>query len=101
MSRAGPGRRARTMTMTSITSEGSQPEPELEEGANPGVDLRVLRAAAALARAVSVDEVLDAIFEHAVRWLGGRSIGVWLLDDAHQVLRFGGGVGLAPGSAES
>lgn len=85
--------------MPSITPEGSEPEPE--QAVIPGVDLRVLRAAAALARAVSVDEVLDAIFEHAVRWLGGRSIGVWLLDESHQVLRFGGGVGLAPGSAES
>jgi GAF domain-containing protein len=58
-------------------------------------------AAAALADAVGTEEVLGAIFTHAIGAVGGNSIGVWLLDPNGEYIRFGGGAGYVPGSPEA
>ncbi len=75
--------------------ELAEVERRRRQSAEAGV--RTHAAAAALAGAVTVPEVLTAMSEHAVRWLGGRSIGVWFLDPDEEALRFGGGIGYALG----
>ena len=74
---------------------------EIDDRADIPDHERVLRAAAGLAGALTVAEIIDAIFEHTVAWLGGRTIGVWLLDDSEAVARFAGGAGYVPGTPEA
>lgn len=52
--------------------------------------------AAALNRAVDVEEVAGAIFEHVGDALGAGTVGLWLLDEHRQVLRVAGNVGYRP-----
>jgi GAF domain-containing protein len=53
------------------------------------------RAASALASAVTADEVVAAIFDHIAQDLGVLSVGLWLIDEAAEVMRLVGQVGMA------
>ena len=53
------------------------------------------RVASALASAVTADEVVAAIFDHVAQDLGVLSVGLWLIDEAAEVMRLVGQVGMA------
>src|ERR1700726_4013756 len=53
------------------------------------------RVAAALARALTAAEVAAATFEHVGEELGAGSVGLWLLADGDDMVRFAGAAGYA------
>ena len=57
-------------------------------------------AAAALNRAMTVDQVTAAIFEHVAPAVNAGSVGLWLLDEPAGVLRLVASAGYDPGAAD-
>ena len=91
----------RVRVETALNAKRAHQQAQRQAEAQAAEDRRRHAAAAALADAVGTEEVLAAIFTHAIGAVGGNSIGVWLLDAGGEYIRFGGGAGYVPGSPEA
>jgi GAF domain-containing protein len=61
----------------------------------------MIAVSAALNRALDVDEVATAIFEHVARRMGAATVGLWILDENRGTLRLAGNAGYPAGTLDS